>query len=823
MKNRTIKSIAAALLTIAALATGQEAVAVNKTVTYTFIAAQAQGNANCRTLTFTPTGDQFGTSSGAKTATIQNTTSTTGFTVELDDGVCLTYLQDEGKLTLMGYDAFCLNWTSDGGNSRFTVSCSDYYIRHVRLSTVNGDVLSGTGTPAPTSNGPLDVDLDIAKYAQYTANVSSVLTFGSITLTLADHPYTAPVNISGLTYNGAEGCYEIADADDLTALAAYVNAENTCAGLTFKQTADIAFSHNTAWNDDESTEHNFDGIGYGVWWESGGLFKNYFRGTFDGDGHTISGIRICKPNEPCLGLFGCVNGAVVKNVVLADTRITGNQELGGIVGKNDGGTVSDCTVGSNVIICGNWSVMEVHNVGGVVGDNEGTVSGCTVSAMLTTNNVLRSNFFGGVAGRNGGSVTDCHAYGVILPNVVVAGAIVGGNDWCNDAPAPLSGNTYHSSLVGSYTFNIGVGHYFSNRNVYTLGDQTGAAVSTYSLWLFDNRDNSAVIAGYAATYFGNSSTAYGAAHPRVGNLTVTLKGRTLYKDGAWNTLCLPFNFELSGNNNPLEGATLMELDNTTANASGHTTGFDETSGTLTLNFKSASSVENLKPYIVKWAGGDDIFEPQFRSVSGSHLGYNTSAVTSKDGAVTFRGTYSPVTLAAGDPTKIVFGRNNTVGFPTEDGVLNAFGGYFTVNNGAAVSDIVLSFGDGTNTCSVTAHEAAFAGQTRYWATFYHPSYNYRLPAGALAFIMKSDKALYLIGDGSVIPAGCAVVIMAESADLTLTLTGSGATPESGNILRGTPSATAAPAGAHVMSKVDSAFGFFTFTGTIPANKAYYVE
>ena len=73
-----------------------------------------------------------------------------------------------------------------------------------------------------------------------------------------------------------------------------------------------------------------------------------------------------------------------------------------------------------------------------------------------------------------------------------------------------------------------------------------------------------------------------------------------------------------------------------------------------------------------------------------------------------------------------------------------------------------------------------------------------------------------------IPAGCAVVIMADAADLTLTLTGNGATPESGNILQGTSSAGAV-AGARVLSNVGDDFGFFTFTGTIPANKAYYVE
>ena len=64
----------------------------------------------------------------------------------------------------------------------------------------------------------------------------------------------------------------------------------------------------------------------------------------------------------------------------------------------------------------------------------------------------------------------------------------------------------------------------------------------------------------------------------------------------------------------------------------------------------------------------------------------------------------------------------------------------------------------SNTISLSAQQANFAGQTHYWTTFYHSSNSYNLPSGARAFYMGSDHALNLIGDGSVIPAGCAVVI-----------------------------------------------------------------
>ncbi len=133
--------------------------------------------------------------------------------------------------------------------------------------------------------------------------------------------------------------------------------------------------------------------------------------------------------------------------------------------------------------------------------------------------------------------------------------------------------------------------------------------------------------------------------------------------------------------------------------------------------------------------------------------------------------------------------------------------------------------------TVMAHQATFAGQTRYWATFYNSTDNYLLPSGAQAFTMGTDHVLYRVGDGSIVPSDCAVVIIADTADLTLTMTGSSATPEDGNILRGTDADTAVssldvPSGqnVYVMSKPSGGtFGFFQFTGTIPANKAYYFE
>ena len=84
-----------------------------------------------------------------------------------------------------------------------------------------------------------------------------------------------------------------------------------------------------------------------------------------------------------------------------------------------------------------------------------------------------------------------------------------------------------------------------------------------------------------------------------------LQGRTLTKNGDWNTLTLPFAIS-NFTGTPLEGATVKELNATTSNLN---------NGTLTLNFISATSIEAGKPYIIKWTGGTSLESPTFTGVT----------------------------------------------------------------------------------------------------------------------------------------------------------------------------------------------------------------
>ena len=164
-----------------------------------------------------------------------------------------------------------------------------------------------------------------------------------------------------------------------------------------------------------------------------GTNDRYFCGDFDGGGHTISGIRIYKGGsdyaDKYQGLFGQTGaGANIHDVTLADIRITGYDNTGGIVGYNGGGTVSDCHVAADVAVCAVQSFAYYH--GGIVGYNRGTVSGCTSAVTLSLTNAAQSIYYGGIAGESDdGTLRDNLAIGASVPATAdnSHGAIVGGN------------------------------------------------------------------------------------------------------------------------------------------------------------------------------------------------------------------------------------------------------------------------------------------------------------------------------------------------------------------------------------------------------------
>ena len=192
---------------------------------------------------------------------------------------------------------------------------------------------------------------------------------------------------------------------------------------------------------------------------------------------------------------------------------------------------------------------------------------------------------------------------------------------------------------------------------------------------------------------------------------VTLSGRTLTKDGNWNTLCLPFsltNIQIAAG--PLAGATIKELDN----AADATSLSNE--GVLTLKFKTVYAIEAGKPCIVKWTTtGDNISDPVFEGVTITST--TPTAVKSDDGNVTFAGQYSPFTI---DDTNInsviMLGANNTLGYSQNNRTLRTFRAHFEVSETANVREFVLDFGDDVATGIVSIHNSQSTMHNDAWYT-----------------------------------------------------------------------------------------------------------
>lgn len=235
--------------------------------------------------------------------------------------------------------------------------------------------------------------------------------------------------------------YIITTSGQLYKLSQLVNDGKDYEGSFFELGSDITYKHKTEWFDNTSEEKNFTPIGN---------FSHYFSGSFDGKGHKISGIR-CYGSDYCNGLFGYIYyNSTVKNVVLADTRIAGTSNVGGIVGQSFG-TVENCRVESDVVVLGVPDEDdELNEIGGVVGFNRGgSIKGCTSSATITYPEWAIAKYVGGIVGYNYYSETVVNnlALKATIPGGELQGIIAGMNVF--DSSNVMTNNYYIACTVGN--------------------------------------------------------------------------------------------------------------------------------------------------------------------------------------------------------------------------------------------------------------------------------------------------------------------------------------------------------------------------------------
>ena len=170
---------------------------------------------------------------------------------------------------------------------------------------------------------------------------------------------------------------------------------------------------------------------------------------------------------------------------------------------------------------------------------------------------------------------------------------------------------------------------------------------------------------------------------------VTLTGHTLYKDGHWNTLCLPFDVTTASGPLSGDGVSAKVLDGTTSSLTG---------GTLTLNFTDVASDDVIPagtPFIIKWTGGSDIVSPVFENVL---VQSDLNSETFQGG--TFEGSYVPFAITSENINQIAYlGAGDVLGYATEARTLKAFRAHFvlptTVSGSRAMTRAIINYGDGT--------------------------------------------------------------------------------------------------------------------------------
>ena len=249
--------------------------------------------------------------------------------------------------------------------------------------------------------------------------------------------YTYTVSLAaakdlGYTIEG-NGSYTVTSADGLMHVADLVNGGKTDINITL--------------------DKNIDLTGKG-WTPIGTSFDNSYKGTFDGGGHTITGLTVTT-NDQFVGLFGYLNRAgTVKNVVMEGIQITSNHMFGctGGVVEYSWGTIENCSVSG--------SVSGTDCVGGVVGSQKaGSIIGCSSSAT-----VKGTHYVGGVAGEKWGSMTACYATGNVTLEIAFqknlsGGGVVGLNGGSRVLACYATGNV---TSTGSSTGNVHIGGLFGD-------------------------------------------------------------------------------------------------------------------------------------------------------------------------------------------------------------------------------------------------------------------------------------------------------------------------------------------------------------------------
>ena len=564
----------------------------------------------------------------------------------------------------------------DDGGTKTATDC--LYLIPVGQSTTNLDLVKEGGTLTVTNCCKTTYVGNYGMYAVYATTPSDL---GALTHDYGMvKAYEGGILFDGKYYlatfpgTGTEADpYLIRDDYEWSSFTYYVNNGNDFSGKYVKLTSDISVTIPVGSRVSDSD-------------------NKPFSGTFLGDGHTIT-VTLDDDGNQGLALFRYINGATIKDLKVAGTIASSQYHTSGLVSFANGtNTIEDCLVTATLNITSNYA-------GGIIGhglNSNTTIRGCAFAGTINGVDVERENI-GGIWGwsssgtptllnclengtytniasmhpmglQNGsGTITNCYYVNPQVGSPQNACTVSGAKQAYTAATTPAN--------LGSEVQDYGNLKAYENGILY---DGTYyAAPATISL--ANVEDNSTTISdadGYLAD--------------------VTLADRTLYKDGDWNTLTLPFDVTLDGS--PLKDAEARTL----------------TSGSIegtTLNLIFGDPVDELvagTPYIIKWTKADDyednnehnLVNPVFHGVTIDKTERNYDNGVSGDKRVRFMGTYKSTSFDSEDKSILLMGGSNTLYWPLSDASIGAQRAYFKLGedaSGARITSFNIDFGDDDNT------------------------------------------------------------------------------------------------------------------------------
>lgn len=368
--------------------------------------------------------------------------------------------------------------------------------------------------------------------ASNESGVHKVTTAVSKGLTVTAEPKTQEKKWTSLAdtswYSSSKSSFTIKTAGQLAGLAYLVNTKGyTFKGKTVKLANDISLKNNDG----------TDGIRY--WNSIGSSSEKCFRGTFDGQGHTVKSMN-AKTDGSYSGLFGYVYGGTVKNVTVKGTsealgsaagiaaygdsaKITGctsyvtvtakGSNAGGITAKTKGGTaISDCINRGSVTATGS-------NAGGIAGEN--TVKKDSVKTSANYGAVhADSAVAGGITGKATGCISSSANYGEITAANYAGGLAGHTTGW----EIPAVKNSYNRGNVSSDNTAGGLAGFAQNIELYNCynageinGAQKGAVAGNFNISINNSADR---------TYYINDADAFGNQSQVKGHEYVTVTGKT---------------------------------------------------------------------------------------------------------------------------------------------------------------------------------------------------------------------------------------------------------------------------------------------------------